>query len=143
MGICTFLGLSDFDFSPYREKLSNLLKHLITEHNITDFYSAGRSPFDFFAAGVVHELKDEYPNIQNTIVSPKNLLQKADLSPIYDNTIFLGNPKLHALGAATLDTAYRMIDNSDILVSGSRNTAGEHVFTAYAEKAKKPIFFLF
>ena len=67
MKTCTFFGHRTCPAS-IRPALKNLLKMLIIEYDTSFFYVGSQGEFDALVRGTLRELKEEYPEIDYTVV---------------------------------------------------------------------------
>ena len=67
MASCTFFGHREC-LDSVKVKLRAVLIDLITNYNVATFYVGNQGRFDTIARGVLQELKDEYPQINYTVV---------------------------------------------------------------------------
>ena len=64
---CCFFGHREVTHN-IREKLTAIIKKLITEENVTEFYVGNQGQFDSMVYSVLKELKANYPDIKYTVV---------------------------------------------------------------------------
>ena len=64
---CCFFGHREVTHN-IREKLTAIIKKLITEENVTEFYVGNQGQFDSMVYSVLKELKAKYPQIRYTVV---------------------------------------------------------------------------
>ncbi len=128
----TFIGHSEFsglDRTLVRNEISKMI-----ESGISEFLNGGMGAFDWLCAGVVHELKKEYPHISNTLVIP--YLSFSILDPSYFDAVVYpeGFERYHFKAAIPARNRY-MIDNSSVaLCYISHNWGGAAKSYSYAKK---------
>ena len=64
---CCFFGHREVTHN-IREKLTAIIKKLITEDGVTEFYVGNQGQFDRMVYSVLKELKSKYPQIKYTVV---------------------------------------------------------------------------
>lgn len=125
----------------YREKLLDILKDLIENKGVTQFYSGFRGDFDVFCSYLIYELKSSYPQLRNTMVLSYIPGAKEDfwLPKCFDDSVYLlerSVPKRLAI----IETNKCLVDTVDFVVAGVITTfGGAYMACEYAYKRKKPI----
>ena len=67
--VCCFIGHRNVEQTPeLRQKLTNIVRWLITEKGVSRFLFGDKSSFDDFCQEVVKGLREEYPQIQRVYV---------------------------------------------------------------------------
>lgn len=132
----------------YREKLIHIFIDLIKNQGVTQFYSGFRGDFDHYCSYLIHELKDSYPQIKNTMVfsyipeAPDEPEYKFELPKCFDDSVYLLEryvPKRLAI----IETNKRLVDMVDFVVAGvMTHYGGAYMACEYAHKRKKPIISL-
>ena len=64
---CCFFGHREVTHN-IRDRLTAIIKKLITEENVTEFYVGNQGQFDSMVYSVLKELKANYPHIRYTVV---------------------------------------------------------------------------
>ena len=64
---CCFFGHREVT-NNIREKLTAIIKKLITEENVTEFYVGNQGQFDSMVYSVLKELKANYPQIRYSVI---------------------------------------------------------------------------
>ena len=64
---CCFFGHREVTHN-IRDRLTAIIKKLITEENVTEFYVGNQGQFDSMVYSVLKELKAKYPHIRYTVV---------------------------------------------------------------------------
>ncbi len=128
----TFIGHSEYiglDRALVRKEIEKLI-----ECGISEFLCGGMGAFDWLCAGVVYELKREYPHISNCLVIP--YLSFSVLEPSYFDAIVYpeGFERYHFKAAIPARNRY-MIDNSSVaLCFVSHGWGGAAKSYSYANK---------
>ena len=68
--ICSFAGHADIftDKKGMKEKVANIVTHLIENENVDTFYNGGKGAFDLLCVSVVEELKKKYTGIRSYLI---------------------------------------------------------------------------
>ncbi len=141
MKSCAFFGHRNMNVKQYREKLFGTLKDLIEDKGVTQFYSGFRGDFDVYCSYLVYELKDNYPQIKNSMVLSYIPEKKEDfcLPKCFDDSVYLlerSVPKRLAI----IETNKCLVDMVDFIVAGViTHCGGAYMACEYAYKRKKPI----
>ncbi len=136
---CAFFGHRDVDYTPYCEKIENILADLIENRGVTRFYSGNRGNFDKLCAYLVWDLKFRYPQIENILVLSYPSKSDFILPKFFDDAAYLLETHVPPKFAIP-QTNRRMVDLADHIVSGvNRDRGGAFTACQYAEKRKKDI----
>ncbi|MDE6441166.1 MAG: hypothetical protein K2L12_00245 [Clostridia bacterium] len=123
----------------YRDKLLQILIDLIENKEVNQFYSGFRGDFDRFCSSLIHELKECYPQIKNTLVLSYIPDGEFILHKCFDDSIYLLErrvPKRFAI----IETNKCLVDKVDYIVAGViTHCGGAYAALEYANKRKKPI----
>lgn len=145
MKSCVFFGHQKLNVWQYREKLLEILKDLIENKGVTQFYSGFRGDFDVYCSFLVYELKDKYPQIKNTMALsyvPKesaNSTSAFDLPRCFDDSVYLLERKVPKR-LAIIETNKSLVDIVDFVVTGvMTHFGGAYMACEYACKRRKPI----
>ena len=135
--IVTFCGHSDWYGSPEeREHLRSVIRDLIVEGADT-FYLGGYGGFDSGAAGLVRELKEEFPHIRSVLVIP--YLDREYNLNCYDESLYPPIEDVPLRFAISKRNEW-MVEQADVVVSGVRHGWGGAATTLkYAQRKKKRI----
>ncbi|MDE6604540.1 MAG: hypothetical protein K2K85_00775 [Clostridia bacterium] len=145
MKSCAFFGHSKMNVGQHREKLLEVLKDLIENKGVEQFYSGFRGDFDVYCSFLVCELKDRFPQIKNTLVLsyiPRTVVHSYsdfDLPRCFDDSVYLlekNVPKRLAI----VETNKSLVDTVDFVVAGvMTHFGGAYMACEYAYRRKKPI----
>lgn len=145
MKSCAFFGHRYIDVNQYEEKLRQIIIDLIENKDVTQFYSGYRGDFDVWCSYLVHELKNKYPQIKNTMVlsyipqNKDNCENVFTLPKCFDDSVYLlerNVPKRLAI----IETNKCLVDIVDYIVAGViTHCGGAYMACEYAYKRKKPI----
>lgn len=85
---CCFAGHGQLSYGEdVYEKLIEVLKRLVTEENVTEFFVGNYGSFDRLCARAVRHIKEEFPHIILTLVVPY-LTQEIKKNKDYFNSAF-------------------------------------------------------
>ena len=138
MKSCFFIGHREAD-ERLLPVLQSMIRRLIEEEGVTEFYVGGYGGFDRIAGAAVKQLKAEYPHISLRIMIPYHPAERPVEAPNgYDGTYYPngleGVPRRFRIARANRI----MIDTSDWLIAyvyhGASNS---RKFLEYAERRKK------
>lgn len=138
MKSCFFVGHREAD-ERLLPVLQSMIRRLIEEEGVTEFYVGGYGGFDRIAGAAVKQLKAEYPHISLRMMIPYHPAERPVEAPNgYDGTYYPngleGVPKRFRIAKANRI----MIDTSDWLIAyvyhGASNS---RKFLEYAERRKK------
>ena len=138
MKSCFFVGHREAD-ERLLPVLQSMIRRLIEEEGVTEFYVGGYGGFDRIAGAAVKQLKAEYPHISLRIMIPYHPAERPVEAPNgYDGTYYPngleGVPRRFRIARANRI----MIDTSDWLIAyvyhGASNS---RKFLEYAERRKK------
>ena len=124
---------------PYREKLIHIIKDLIENKGVTQFYSGFRGAFDIYCSRTICELKARYLQIKNTMVL--SYLPDCDfkLPKYFDDSVYLLARQVPKRLAIT-ETNKCIVDKVDFIVAGViTHGGGAYAACEYAHKRKKSI----
>jgi hypothetical protein len=134
--VVTFCGHGD---APQSEELKSWL-HTVVERQIQQgascFLLGGYGSFDLMAAGVVWELKRQYPHIESTLVLPY-LDRKVDASR-YDGTIYPPLENVPPRYAISRRNRW-IVDSADVLIAYVCHSWGGAATTLNYAKRKHKI----
>ena len=139
MKICTFFGHRD---APQEivPTLHEVLKKLIEQHGVTEFYVGNQGNFDHMVKAEVVRLQEGYPNIRYTEVLaylPKEKARQAE----YENTLYPDGLELVPPKFAIDKRNRWMLDHADVVVTYVTATfGGAAKFKSLAEKKGKAIY---
>ena len=127
------------NYEPQRERIRAILVDLIEREGITQFYSGNRGNFDRLCSGLVHEEKELYPHIRNTMVLSYRPTKDFILPAYYDDSAYLlerSVPRAYAI----LETNKKLVEIVDVIVSGIvYDFGGAYKAYAYVLKLKKTV----
>ena len=126
---CAFFGHRNIKVEQYREKLLLIIKDLIENKGVTQFYSGFRGDFDRYCCNIVYEFKSLYPDIKNTMVLSYIPNKEFVLPKCFDDSIYLWEqpvPKWLAI----IETNKCLVDKVDFIVAGVLTHGGEHILLA-------------
>lgn len=140
MNSCSFFGHREsFRYNNCENKITNIIKDLIENHNVSQFYSGFRGKFETLCANIVCKSKNQYPHIINTLVLSYHPNKNFWLPSCFDNSVYLLEKKVPPKFAITY-TNKRLVDISDFIVSGvDRNNGGAFAACQYAKRNNKII----
>ncbi len=86
--ICCFAGHGQLSYGEdVYEKLIEVLKRLVTDENVTEFFVGNYGSFDSLCAKAVRHIKEEFPHINLTLVIPY-LTKEIENNKDYFNSAF-------------------------------------------------------
>ena len=125
------------DYEPQRGRIRAILVNLIEREGITQFYSGNRENIDRLCSGLVHEMKELYPHIRNTMMLSYRPTKDFILSACYDDSFYLLERSV-LRAYAILETNKKLVENVDVIVSGDvYDFDGAYKAYDYALKMKK------
>ena len=138
--VCTFFGNRDTPDS-IRPKLEELLRALIEQQGVTQFYVGHQGSFDRMVESMLKALKKEYPHIHYSVVlAYLPLSAKADDMIDYSETIFPDGMEKSPPRFAIDKRNRWMIQKSDIAITYVRNPFGNAAkYKAIAERKRLQI----
>ncbi|MCH5143331.1 MAG: hypothetical protein J1G07_06460 [Clostridiales bacterium] len=140
---CAFFGHRSFNYSPYREKLNNIITDLIENHGVTQFYNGFRGEFDCLCATIVSELKYQYPNIRNIMVLSYYPSVSFTIPKYFDDCVYLLEKSVPPKSAIPR-TNEKIVERADYIISGVKNqNGGAWTACQYAIRCHKLIFNIF
>ena len=138
MKSCFFIGHREAD-ERLLPVLQSMIRRLIEEEGVTEFYVGGYGGFDRIAGAAVKQLKAEYPHISLRIMIPYHPAERPVEAPNgYDGTYYPngleGVPRRFRIARANRI----MVDTSDWLIAYVCHAASNsRKFLEYAERRKK------
>ena len=133
MATCTFFGHRECpDF--VKVKLREVLIDLITNHNVDMFYIGNQGRFDVIVRSVLRELKEEYPQINYTVVVAYMPGKQTEYDDYSDTILPEGIESVHPRYAIAWRNNW-MLRQSDYVVTYITHSWGGAY--QYAEKAKR------
>lgn len=85
---CCFAGHGQLSYGEdVYEKLIEVLKRLVTDENVTEFFVGNYGSFDSLCAKAVRHIKEEFPHINLTLVIPY-LTKEIENNKDYFNSAF-------------------------------------------------------
>lgn len=131
--------------SQYRDKLISIIKDLIENKGVTQFYSGFRGDFDVYCSSVIYELKTRYPQIKNTMVLSYMPEHTSDpdyafrLPKYFDDSVYLLERRV-PMRLAIIETNKCLVDKVDCIVAGViTHSGGAYSALEYAYNRKKLI----
>lgn len=129
----------------YRDKLLRIIIDLIENKGVTRFYSGYRGDFDVYCSNLIQELKENYPQIKNTMVLSYIPESRGEfdcvftLPKCFDDSVYLLERKVPKR-FAIIETNKCLVEAVDFIVAGViTHFGGAYSACEYAEKRKKPI----
>lgn len=145
MKTCVFFGHAKENYKEYEVYIEEIIIDLIEKKGVTQFYSGGRGKFDRVCAEIVKKLKENYPEIRNTLVL-SYIPQEKDKFIIpkpYDETVYLLEKRTPPKFAIS-KTNEVMVDKADFVVVATRRSwGGAQKAHEYAKRRKKEIINIF
>lgn len=139
MQSCAFFGHRNFNYEPHREQIKEIIVDLIENRGVTVFYNGYRGAFDGICAGIVGELREQYPNIKNVMVFSYMPDNKFDLPRCFDETVYLLKDKVPYKFAISR-TNKEIVNVVDYVVSGVvRKWGGAKSACDYAKRLYKTV----
>lgn len=144
MKSCAFFGHRKADYGGIENSLRNIIKKLVEEEGVLQFYLGMRGDFDAFCLKTVYQLKKEFPEIKITKVFAYMPARKEENALcFFDDSVYLLErtvPPKYAI----LETNCTLIRKVDFIVSGVKYTFGGAAKAIdYAKKQKKTVIDVF
>lgn len=140
---CAFFGHRSFEYSEYREKTKDIISELITKFGVTNFYDGCRGSFDLFCAGIVGELKAEFPEIKLIYVLSYIPQSKLLLPKFFDESVYLLEESVPPKYAIS-HTNRKLVELADYIVSGVYCTfGGAYKAQNHAKRCNKKVINIF
>ena len=133
MASCTFFGHRECPDS-IKTQLRAVLINLITNHDVDMFYVGNQGRFDAIARGVLQELKNEYPQINYTVVLAYMPGRQMDYDDYSDTMLPEGIESVHPRYAISWRNNW-MLRQSDYVVTYITHSWGGAAH--FAESARK------
>jgi uncharacterized phage-like protein YoqJ len=138
---CCFFGHKDARADIY-PKLTNTIKYLITELNVSSFLVGNQGGFDAMVLKALRCLKTDYPEISYNVVLAYMPTEKQEYDPYkFGETILPeGIEEIHPKFAISWRNKW-MVDESEYVIAFvSHSWGGAAKFIEYAAKKKKKIY---
>lgn len=114
--ICCFAGHRNIGDLEIKEKIEAVVRDLIENKGVTEFWVGNYGDFDRYAAGVIRELKDEYTNIKLVLtlayMTERINANKELYEERYDTICLLG-------GMDNTPYRYRITKSNQIMVNNA------------------------
>ena len=107
---CCFFGHREVTHN-IRPRLTEIIKNLITEDGVTDFYVGHQGQFDSMVYSVLKELKARYPQIRYTVVLA--YMPNEHIKEVY------GEDTLFPDGLETVPKRFAIIKRNEWMISHS------------------------
>ena len=133
MASCTFFGHRECPDS-IKIKLREVLIDLVNNHDVDMFYVGNQGRFDAIARGVLQELKNEYPQINYTVVLAYMPGRQMDYDDYSDTMLPEGIESVHPRYAISWRNNW-MLRQSDYVVTYITHSWGGAAH--FAESARK------
>lgn len=133
MASCTFFGHRECPDS-IKTQLRAVLINLITNHDVDMFYVGNQGRFDAIARGVLQKLKNEYPQINYTVVLAYMPGRQMDYDDYSDTMLPEGIESVHPRYAISWRNNW-MLRQSDYVVTYITHSWGGAAH--FAESARK------
>ena len=133
MANCTFFGHRECPES-IKIKLREVLIDLVNNHDVDMFYVGNQGRFDAIARGVLQELKNEYPQINYTVVLAYMPGRQMDYDDYSDTMLPEGIESVHPRYAISWRNNW-MLRQSDYVVTYITHSWGGAAH--FAESARK------
>ena len=133
MPACTFFGHRDCP-DEIKSKLRTILVALITDHNVTMFYVGNQGQFDAIVRSILCELKEEYPQINYSVVLAYMPSEKTEYDDYSETMLPEGIESVHPHYAISWRNNW-MLQQSDYVVTYITHSWGGAA--KYAERAKR------
>ena len=132
---CAFFGKKSYNYRPYVDKLKNLIEDLI-KSGVTNFYNTYQGRFDMWCAIIVHELRLQYPQINNIMVLYEPT-DEVELPYYFDEAVYLQEQR----EKITVECVNRkIVDSVDFVVSGVVGGCKSQVACDYAKRSFKSVY---
>ena len=132
---CCFAGHGQLSYGEdVYEKLIEVLKRLVTEENVTEFFVGNYGSFDRLCARAVRHIKEEFPHIILTLVVPY-LTQEIKKNKDYFNSAFdsilvadmpENTPK--AIQIFSRNSSYILLLKNNLHINYNTNSSQNQVF---------------
>lgn len=133
---CFFMG-NRHTPSDIRGQLLEVVKKHITEYGVTSFTVGRYGNFDSLVAGVLRELKKQYPNIELYLLAPYALTQKTEIPMDFDGTFFPEGLEKVPLRYAIVQANKYMIQHSNYLITYCHHIGNTRNIVEYAQRREK------
>ena len=133
MPTCTFFGHRDCP-ETIKPKLKEVLVDLITNHRVDMFYVGHQGQFDAYVRSELKKLKQEYPQINYTVVLAYMPGKKTEYDDYSDTMLPEGIESVHPRYAISWRNNW-MLRQSDYVVTYITHSHGGAA--QFAEKAKR------
>ncbi len=144
--VCVFCGSNELVSPTIRDKLYNVIEHLI-DKGYTTFYCGDSGAFDRTVIDILGKFKVKYPHISNIIVLAYRTDSRISQFDCYTQkgqavTIYPFEQSPMAKYAIVHRNKW-LVRHADIVVSYALTSwGGAHKTTQYALKANKPVLYL-
>lgn len=143
MSSAAFFGHRHGNYYEYSDKISGIIEDLIVNHDVTTFYNGARGDFDNTCAGILHNLKEKYPNVVQLMALSYYPNSDFYLPPSYDESVYLLEEPCPKKFAITY-TNREIVKRCDYIISGVRRDFGGAWETCeYARRRHKCIISIF
>ena len=123
--------------SSIREQLAEVVKRHITEYDVTSFTVGRYGNFDSLAAGVLREMKKQYPNVELYLLAPYALTQKTEIPMDFNGTFYPEGLEKVPLRYSIVQANRYMVQNSDFLISYCQHIGNTRKIVEYAQRLEK------
>lgn len=130
--VCAFFGHRDI-YRELKPELENAVRHAI-QHGCRIFWCGGYGAFDRCAAGTVHRLKREFPDIRLEWIMAY-LTQSDSISGLYDRSLYPEGLETVPQRFAISKRNQWMVKNCDCIIACVDHCYGG-AYTAYAQAEK-------
>lgn len=89
MASCVFFGHRSFDYSGYRENLTEIIGRLIHDEGVTVFYNGFRGEFDRVCAEMLQPFREKNRDIRHIMALSYHPGKDFYLSKMFDETVYL------------------------------------------------------
>ena len=138
MASCTFFGHRECPDS-IKTQLRAVLINLITNHDVDMFYVGNQGRFDAIARGVLQKLKNEYPQINYTVVLAYMPGRQMDYDDYSDTMLPEGIESVHPRYAISWRNNWMLRQSDYVVTYITHSWGGAAQFAEMAERQKKII----
>ena len=138
MPTCTFFGHRDCP-ETIKPKLKEVLVDLITNHRVDMFYVGHQGQFDAYVRSELKKLKQEYPQINYTVVLAYMPGKKTEYDDYSDTMLPEGIESVHPRYAISWRNNWMLIQSDYVVTYITHTWGGAAQYAAKARKTGKTV----